>query len=38
LPSDRLRVRPANPFVNSAANEGPGCLEPEGPPAQISLI
>jgi putative SOS response-associated peptidase YedK len=29
LPSDRLRVRPANPLVNSVANDGPGCLEPE---------
>ena len=29
LPSDRLRVRPANPLVNSVVNDGPGCLEPE---------
>ncbi len=26
LPSDLLSVRPANTFVNSAENEGPGCL------------
>jgi putative SOS response-associated peptidase YedK len=26
LPSDRLSVRPANTFVNSAQNEGPDCL------------
>jgi putative SOS response-associated peptidase YedK len=29
LPSGRLRVRRANPLVNSVANDGPGCLEPE---------
>jgi putative SOS response-associated peptidase YedK len=29
LASDELRVRPANPLVNSVANDGPGCLEPE---------
>jgi putative SOS response-associated peptidase YedK len=29
LPSEQLRVRPANPLVNSVANDGPGCLEPE---------
>lgn len=29
LPSDRLRVRVANPLVNSVANDGPGCLDPE---------
>jgi putative SOS response-associated peptidase YedK len=29
LPSAQLQVRPANPLVNSVANDGPGCLEPE---------
>jgi putative SOS response-associated peptidase YedK len=29
LPSDRLRVQPANPVVNSARHDGPDCLEPE---------
>jgi putative SOS response-associated peptidase YedK len=26
VPSDQVVVRPANPLVNSARNEGPGCL------------
>lgn len=26
LPGERMTVRPANPLVNSAVNEGPHCI------------